>query len=153
MTAPATLERPATIVALPLSPAQIAASRRRTMQALDPAVQDVVRRHLATGLISAASPMVEMTAYDAVYLAAPAVGGHWTVAGRRRSFFGVQVQSYTITLEFDEQQHPSRFRVCGATEALSTDASPEALDAALTTVRTRGSQAGWAPAFVPGISL
>lgn len=153
MTAQATLERTATLVALPLSPAQIAASRRRAMQRLDPAVQQVVRRHLATGLISAASPMVEMTAYDAVYLAAPAVGGHWTVAGRRRSFFGVQVESYTITLEFDEKQHPARFRVCGASEVLSTDATPEALDAVLTAARTRGPQAAWAPAFVPGISL
>jgi hypothetical protein len=153
MTSPATLERPTTIVALPLSPAQIAASRRRTMEALDSMVQDVVRGHLATGLITAVPRIVEMTAYDAVYLAAPSVGGHWTVAGRRRTFFGVQVESYTITLEFDEKQQPARFRVCGASEAVSTDASPEALNAAITTARRTGPQTGWAPAFAPGISL
>jgi hypothetical protein len=153
MTAPATIERPATIVALPLSPAQIAASRRRTMEGLDSAVRDVVRGHLATGLITAIPQMVEMTPYDAVYLAAPAVGGHWTIAGRRRTFFGVQVESYTITLEFDEHQHPSRFRVCGAAEVLSTDATPEALDGAIIAARRSGAQTGWAPAFAPGISL
>ena len=153
MTTPATLERPAVVAAPVLSPAEIAASRQRTMQALDGEVQTVLRRHLATGLITAMPRMIEMTPYDAVYLAAPAVGGHWTVAGRRRSFFGVQVESYTITLEFDEEQRPARFRVCGAAEVLSTDATPEALDAALTAARRTGAQTGWAPAFAPGISL
>jgi hypothetical protein len=153
MTAPATLERPAAVAAPALTPAEIVASRQRIMQALDGPVQALLRRQLATGLISAVPRMVELTAYDAVYLAAPAVGGHWTVAGRRRSFFGVQVESYTITLEFDEEQRPVRFRVCGASEVLSTNATTEALDTALTAARRSGPQTGWAPAVVPGISL
>lgn len=153
MTASTILERPAASPALTLPPAEVVAMRQRAMQALDDDVQAVLQRQLATGLITAVPRIVELTIYDAVYRAAPAVGGHWTVAGHRRSFVGMRVESYTITLEFDAAQRPARFRVCGAAETVSTDATPAALDAALTVARRTGPQTGWTPTHLPGISL
>jgi hypothetical protein len=158
MTAIAILQRPLSIDDPAASqaqrtPAELVALRREAMRALDESVRTIVRRRLAAGPASWYQPLVEMTVYDAVYASTPAVGGHWTVAGRRASFFGFEVESYTIVLLFDEQQRPLRYRVCGATEVLSDDATPEALAGAFAQARRAGPQRGWAPAFMPGMSL
>lgn len=147
------LEREATPGSIPapspaLDPAAIVARRREAMQAIDATVQAVIRERMAT-----AGAGIDMTIYDAVYRAAPAIGGQWSVSGSRIGFFGVQTDSTTITLEFDREQQPARFHVHGAATVVSEDATAAALGRALAVVIRTGPRSGWAPGFVPGFAL
>jgi hypothetical protein len=132
------------------APRAAVAARAAALRALDPVVRDLVARHLCRG---SGRPLLELTVYDVVYPATPAVGGHWTVATYRPLLLGHQVASYALTLEFDAAQRPARFRVCGAEETVSEDATPAALAWALAHAARGGPLRTWAPGFPPGISL
>jgi len=164
MTITAVLERPA--LALPvdapsrprrLTPeARLAAltSRRTALHAVDAEVRALLHRCLVESAApSPLPPMVDLTVYDALYAAYPSVGGHWTVAMRRPSFGGLRIATYTVMAEFDGAHTLSGFRVVGATETASDNASLAVLERALLTVWKAGPQMTWAPAFMPGISL
>jgi hypothetical protein len=153
-TPPVLRETPAAPACPSRSTAEIVAERGAAMQAMDGAIRTLLRRYLTTAALpTMLPPVLELTAYDTVYAATPAAGGHWTAATRRSLMFGLQVESITATLEFDEEQRPSRFRVSGAVDLLTNDASPEALERALAQTRRSGLRVGWAPAVVPGLSL
>ena len=146
----------APVLAPPALPtADTLAFRREALTALDSIVRPLLRRRLLTGpaMASFLPPVVDLTVYDAVYRATAAVGGHWTVAVRRPLLLAHQVASFTVTLEFDDEQRPSRYLVRGASEVVSDDATVEALDRALSRAAAAGPQTTWAPSFVPGISL
>ena len=131
------------------------AVRHEVLTALDGVVRPLLRRRLLSSpaMMSFLPPVVDLTVYDAVYRATPAAGGHWTVAVRRPLIFAHQLASFTVTLAFDGEQRPAHYRVHGASEVVSDDATVEALDRALTRAATVGPQITWAPSFVPGISL
>ena len=132
------------------------AARREALRALDAVVRPLLRRRLVDGgglPSSLLPPVIGLTVYDAVYPATPAAGGHWTVAVRRPLFLLHQVDTFTVTLEFDASDRPARYRLSGATEVASEDATVEALDRALDRVLASGPQRTWAPSFVPGFSL
>jgi hypothetical protein len=129
------------------TPAAIVDRRREAMRAIDATVQAVVRDRMAAGA------RIDMTIYDAVYRAAPAIGGQWSVSGSRLGFFGVQTDTTTITLELDREQRPARFHVHGAATVVSEDATAAALDRALAAVLQIGPRSGWAPGFIPGFAL
>lgn len=144
------------VPAAPAAPASgRLAARREALTALDAIVRPLLRRRLVdSGLLSSPlPPVIDLTIYDAVYPATPAVGGHWTVAVRRPLFLLHQVDTFTVTLEFDASDRPARYRLSGATEVASEDATVEALDRALDRVLASGPQRTWAPSFVPGFSL
>lgn len=132
-----------------LTRAQALAARAQTLHALDQAVRTVVERRMP---VSTFGPMAAfgLTVYDALY---PALGGHWTVAYRRPMGFFHTVQTLTIALEFDRAQRPARFRVAGASEVKSADASLEALDSALEQALAAGLLRTTAPSFMPGFSF
>src|SRR5688500_7252123 len=95
-----TLASPTPAIAMPVMPS--VANRRAAMTALDPQVRALLRRRvLGTAAASFLPPVLEMTVYDTVYAAIPAVGGHWTAATRRPWWLGLQVSDITVTLEFD----------------------------------------------------
>lgn len=132
-----------------LTRGQALALRAEALNALDRAVRTVIERRMP---VTAYGPMAAfgLTVYDALY---PAMGGHWTIAYRRPAGFFHTVLTLTIALEFDRRQRPARFRVTGATEVKSADATLEALDAALEQVLSAGLLRTTAPSFVPGLSL
>lgn len=148
MTAPVPTPAPAP-AARPLSRAQALAVRSQALHALDQSVRTVLERRLP---VSQFGPMAAfgLTVYDALY---PALGGHWTVAYRRPMGFFHTVLTLTIALEFDRAHRPARFRVTGATEVTSADATLESLDAALEHVLTAGLLQTTAPSFVPGFTF
>jgi hypothetical protein len=108
--------------------------RRAAMLALD----QRVRRALATVSGGLPAPTIDMTIYDAVYPGTPNAGGHWTAAALTMSLWRHTVSSYTVTLLFDDDDRPSRFVVDAASKVVSTDTSEAALRDALETARARG---------------
>lgn len=135
--------------------ADAVSARRAALLALDPAVRALLQRRLVErdpSLRVARALVCDLTVYDEVYEDTPA-GGHWTVAVRRPLFLSHQVASYSVTLEFDADNRPARFNVSGAGEAVSDDASLDALDRALGRALVTGPLRTWAPSVVPGISL
>lgn len=157
MTATTALGRPLPVasVSTPVGRtlAQVVDARREAMHALDELVRTIVDRRLLGSPAGAYRRPLERTAYDAVYASTPSAGGHWTAALRRPTFFGNAIESYTIVLHFAAEQRPAWFCVCGAREVESEDATPEALDRALAEAVRHGPERGWAPAFMPGLSL
>ena len=132
------------------------AIRYEVLHALDTSVRILLRDRLVNGAarLSQFQPaMIDLTIYDRVYRAMPAAGGHWTVTLRRPGFFTHAIATYTVTLEFDNDQRPARFQVTGAKDVVSDDATLEALDRALVRAAAAGPQITTAPSFVPGFSL
>lgn len=146
-----------TPISAPARSAGKVALRREALRALDESVRTLMHRRLLEGgmgrTAAFASPVMELTIYDYVYAATPVVGGHWNLAVRRPQILRHQIDSYTVTLEFDEQQRPARFQVTGAKDVVSDDATLEALDRALVRAAAAGPQRTSAPSFMPGISL
>jgi hypothetical protein len=132
---------------------QTLATRREALVALDRAVRTLLQRRIVSRAFSLLPPIVDLTVYDEVYAGMPAVGGHWTVAVRRPMLLMHSVATFTVTLEFDGRQRPLRFRVSGASEVASEDATLESLDRALVEAQQSGPAVTWAPSFVPGFSL
>jgi hypothetical protein len=116
-----------------LKPRRVEA-RRSAMESLDP----TVRRHLAR-LVGAVTPaIVDVTVYDAIFPAIPDIGGHWTVAFRRFGLFMHTIDSYTVSMAFDESDCPHHFVVAGATEETTLDATEASLSAAIARVAGTG---------------
>ncbi|MBI2760332.1 MAG: hypothetical protein HYX51_02760 [Chloroflexi bacterium] len=129
------------------------ATRREALVALDRAVRTLLQRRIVSRAFSLLPPLLDLTVYDEIYPGMPAAGGHWTVAVRRPMLLMHSVATYTVSLEFDARQRPLRFRVSGASDVASENATLESLDQALVEAQQSGPAVTWAPSFVPGFSL
>jgi hypothetical protein len=97
-------------------------------------------------------PAVDLTVYEQVYRRSKS-GGHWTLSSRWTDLVGHTVASYTVALQFDEQDRPLRFVIDGKRQVVTEDASPEALARGLDEASQGGPIMTWAPNFIPEISL
>lgn len=129
-------------------------TRREALTAMDATVRPLLERRLVPVLgFSLTLPSVDLTVYDVVYPAVAMAGGHWMVTARQPWLLSQRFATFTVVLEFDEQQRPARFRISGATDVTSDDATPEALDRALARAAAAGPKVSWTPMVMPGFSL
>jgi len=126
----------------------VLARRRAALHTLDPMVRRLLGRRVAQQVPAPPS----LTVYDSVYPATPQVGGHWTVATVRLGWWTHTVRSYAVSLLFDAAHRPRRFRISGAREVMTRDASEAALAEGLTEAAAAGPQETTTPLF-PGSSL
>lgn len=107
--------------------------RRAAIRALDPMVRRLVGR-----LGSALPFSIDLTVYDAIFPATPAIGGHWTAASVWMGVMTHAIATYSVSLAFDEANRPHHFELVGARTAETADTSETALQAALRTVSAAG---------------
>jgi hypothetical protein len=127
------------------------AVRREALTALDSFVRPMLLSRLRLPF-SITEPTVDLSIYDEIY-GRSATGGHWTMNTRWMGFVGHTIAGYTVSLEFDGADRPTRFVVAGAREVVTDDATPESLSRGLDAVRFAGPLLTWAPNFPPGVSL
>jgi hypothetical protein len=123
--------------------------RQAVLRALDPMVRRLLRRRV--GAQVPAEPV--LTVYEAVYPALPAEGGHWTLAAAGWSWFGTRVRSYAVALRFDRRNRPQGFRIRGAREVVTPDASEAALAAGLAEAAAAGPEETATPTVFPTVGL
>jgi hypothetical protein len=124
-------------------------ARRTAVETLDLMVRRLLSR-LAADIFTQVQPP---TIYDAIYPATPEVGGFWTVAARWVGLFTHTISTYTVSLAFDDHNHPDHFIVTGAREMRTAGVSEAALAQAVDSVRRTGPLTTMAPHAFAGFAL
>lgn len=140
------------VVAEPLTKSERVARRRNALGTLDaliaPRLRSLLPRWLAFAPLSAG-----LTVYDAILSSAPATGGHWDIAARWINWFTHSVSSYSVLLDFDEQEAPAQLRVRGRSETCTDDLSPSGIESAFARAAQDGPLRTSAAHAFTGISL
>ena len=127
------------------------ATRRQALVALDAWVRPLLMERLPASR-TFGPPIVALTIYDVVSQRTNA-GGHWSVVRGRFGLLSHTISSYAIAVHFDADERPAYFRISGARDLWTDDATPQSLDVALDRAIRWGPLTTWAPNLPPGISL
>jgi hypothetical protein len=124
-------------------------ARKNALETLNPMVRRVV------GLVLGPTPSgsIDLTIYEAIYQAAPEIGGHWTVSSLGIGLFIHTLSSYAISLAFDAEDRPSHFVVNGRSVTRTPDTSETALIQALELAGRTGPERTTVPHLFRGVAL